>query len=180
MKKMWYSLFLSFLVISSCQKKYTNLKQTRSIEQEKSESIELIKKVPEFTDTTKSYAIRRTCESIVNTIDEALPKLKKIEKKKIYDNIPNTPITIWYSDDLPVKIECAVTDDSGAFTDKVKFYFIKGQLWYSDQIFARYIFSSNKLIFWMDENWNINDISSKDFKDCEMHLKSEVKMLLFE
>jgi hypothetical protein len=139
----------------------------------------LIKTIPKFTKTTKSYEIKQTCESIVIAIDKALPELKKIEKKLLYDNVSKTPVTIWYSNNnVPVKIECAVTDDSGAFTDKVKYYFINGQFFYSDQIFARYIFDSNKLIFWMDENWNINEIPLNNFKDREMFLNSEVKRLL--
>lgn len=43
----------------------------------------LIKTIPKFTKTTKSYEIKQTCESIVIAIDKALPKFKKIEKKNI-------------------------------------------------------------------------------------------------
>jgi len=142
----------------------------------------LIITAPNISNTTNSNEIRQTCESVIAGINDSLPKLKKVEKKLTYQQVPNTPVTIWYSDtNLPVKIECAVTDDSGDFKgDLIQFYFINGQFWYSDQIFARYLFDSNKLKYWMDENWNINEIPADIFKERESILKSDVEKFLFK
>jgi hypothetical protein len=147
--------------------------------EERSGSIELMNTPPKFTSSSNSSEIKKVCLSIITLINNELPALRKVEKKIRYENVDNTPVTIWYSkNNLPVKIDCAVTDDSGKFTDIISFYFINGRLWYSDQIFARYIFDSNKLKYWMDENWNINEIPVKDFTDREMLLKSDIKKLL--
>jgi hypothetical protein len=178
-KVIFFYVFFGILLIG-CHTKNSDLKKSKIKEQERSESIELIKTVPKFTSTTNSNEIRQTCESVITMINDALPKLKKAEKKLTYQQVPNTPVTIWYSNNnLPVKIECAVTDDSGKFTDKIQFYFINGQFWYSDQIFARYIFDSDKLIFWMDENWRINKIPAGNFKERESTLKSDVAKFLY-
>jgi|GEM_PF-2531657 len=174
-----YGVFLGFLLIG-CQTHISNSKKPEVKEQEKPETPDLINTAPHFTYTTDPNEIRQACESVISMINRALPELKKVEKKVMFEGVPNTPITIWYSDtDLPVKIECAVTDDSGGFKgDFIQYYFINGQLWYSDHYFARYLFDSDKLQFWMDENWRINEIPAKDFKDREMILKSDVENFL--
>lgn len=175
-----YYLFMGFLFIG-CQSKNSNSKKPEILEQEKSKSIELIKTAPKFTDTTNSNEIKQVCDSVISMVDNSLPKLKKVEKKLTIYKTPNTPVTIWYSDsNLPVKIEHAVTDDSREFSGKFQYYFINGQFWYSDQIFAKYIFDSGKLIYWMDEHWRINEISANNFKDRETSIKSVVEKLLIE
>lgn len=81
---------------------------------------------------------------------------------------------------MPVKIEHAVNDDSGEFRGTFQYYFIAGQLWYSDQVYARYIFDSNHLLYWLDEQWRINEMPANNFKDREMLLKTNTEKLLVE
>ena len=175
-----YSLFLGFLFLG-CQIKNSNSKERETLKQEKSISVEWINTTPKFTNKANSYEIRQVCDSVISMIDNSLSNLKKVEKKLTIYKIPNTPITIWYSDsNLPVKIEHAVTNDAGEFSGKFQYYFISGRFWYSDQIFAKYLFDSGKLIFWMDEHWRINEISENNFKDREAIIKSVVEKLLTE
>ena len=117
-------------------------------------------------------------KSQIGKVESALSKLQKKEIKTTLFNTPNTPVTIWYSDNKPVKITYGVTDDSGAFDGVFTYYLKDGKLWFSDQIFAKYIFQDNKLKYWLDENWNENDIPAKDFKDREKSVLNNVNTLL--
>ena len=172
------SLIFCFL-LASCINRSRSTIIPETVEQKKSKSIELIYSFPKFENTTNSNEIRQKCDSIMTLIDRALPELKRVEKKITIFDIPNTPVTIWYSDsNLPVKMEHAVADESREFTGKFQYYFIAGQFWYSNQIYARYIFDSNKLIYWLDEHWSINEIPANDFQDREMTLKSNIEKLL--
>jgi hypothetical protein len=93
-------------------------------------------------------------------------------------DIPNTPVKMWYTDRKePVKIEYGVVDDSGNFSGIFKLYFINGNLWYADQIYAKYLFKSGKLQFWLDEGWNINEVCESDFLNRQKQLV-EVAALL--
>lgn len=173
-----YSLvFLILLTGCSNRDKYT--KTNEKEEQKKSDSTAIIKTFPKLDQMSNSKSIKQTCDSIVLIIDNILPKLKKVEKKTTLYNTPNTPVKIWYSDsDLPVKIEHAVTNDSGKFAGKFQYYFINGQIWYSNQIYARYIFDDMQLILWLDENWRINKIPDNNFKDREITLKTNIEKFL--
>lgn len=172
------SMCLLLLVGCNNQNKSTT---TDKADQNKSKSTELVDAFPKFSNTTTSNQIRETCDSIILKIDTALSELKKIEKEATIYGIPNTPVTIWYSDsNTPVKIEHSVANDSGKFTDKFQYYFIKGQLWYSDQIFAKYVFENDNLKYWLDENWRINEIPQNNFKEREKAIKNNISKLLNE
>ena len=106
-----------------------------------------------------------------------MPKLKKKQLKTTLFNIPNTPVTIWYANGKPVKIEYGVTDDSGTFDGVFQYYLKDGKLWFANQIFANYIFQNNELKYWLDENWNVNEIPKKDFKGAERKDIIEVLIL---
>jgi len=80
------------------------------------------------------------------------------------NEIQNTPVDIWYQNGIPIKIEHGVTDDSGEFSGKFTYYLNQGKIWYSEQIYARYLFENDALKYWMDEGWNINEIPSEDMK----------------
>jgi hypothetical protein len=165
----------------SCQPDKNNSEPQLEVKNEDSKSIDLGVTMPLLTNNSNSEEIRNKCESTISIIDNSLSKLEKFETKLTFNNVADTPVTIWYANsNMPVKIEHSVTDDFGKFTDKFHYYFIDGQLWYSNQIFARYIFNSGKLLFWMDENWGINNIPSNDFKNREIVIKSNVEQLLAE
>jgi hypothetical protein len=122
---------------------------------------------------------RENCEPIVNEINNSLEDLRKIEKKTSFYGVENSPVSIWYSStNVPVKIECAVTNDSGVFSGVFQFYFIDGQLWYSDQIFARYLFSADTMQFWLDENWNDNKIPYSELKIRSNEIKEIIGKIL--
>ena len=181
MKNLFGCSLIFGMLLTGCLNRNGNTIIPGKVEQKISESIELINTFPRINNTTNSNEIRQTCDSIILIIDRNLPKLKKMEKKITIYNTPNTPVTIWYSDsNLPVKIEHAVTDDSGEFSGKFQYYFIAGQFWYSNQIFARFIFDNNKLIYWLDKHWRINEIPANDFKNREMTIKADIEKLLNE
>jgi hypothetical protein len=156
-----------------------NSRTTEVLEQEISGSKALTETFPEINQMANSDEIRSISESMITEIDKALPKLKKVEKKLTLFDIAETPATIWYSDsDLPVKIEHGVANDSGEFTGKFQYFFIKGQLWYSDQIYARYLFESDHLIRWMDENWRESEDNPQYLKAREEVIKSNIVKIL--
>jgi hypothetical protein len=180
MKRKYVALLFGIISIgvlnSNC-----NSRTTEVLEQEISGSKALTETFPEINQMANSDEIRSISESVITEIDKALPELKKVEKKLTLFEIPETPVTIWYSDsDLPVKIEHGVANDSGEFSGKFQYYFIKGQLWYSDQIYARYLFESDHLIRWMDENWRESEDNPKYLKDREGVIKSNVDKLLYQ
>lgn len=155
-KKLIYQIIFS-LALLGCQSSQEKAISSDLSVIDKSGSKEL--KPPKFESTFTSNEIRENCEPIVNEINNSLADLRKIEKKTSFYGVENTPVSIWYSNtNVPVKIECAVPNDSGIFTGAFQFYFIDGKLWYSDQIFAKYLFSADTLQFWLDENWNDNKI----------------------
>jgi hypothetical protein len=169
-----FGVFTMGVLNSNC-----NSRTAEVLDQEITESIVLTEIFPEINHTANSDEIRSISESVITEIDKALPNLKKVEKKLTFFDIAETPITIWYSDsDLPVKIEHSVTNDSGEFSGKFQYYFIKGQLWYSDQIFARYLFDSDHLIRWMDENWRESEDNPQALKAREEVIMSNVGKLL--
>jgi len=179
MKNLIVCSLIFWILLAGCINRNRSTIIPEKVEQKKSKSIELINSFPKFDKTTNSNEIRQTCDSIMTIIDRALPELKKVEKKITIFDMPNTPVTIWYSDsNLPVKMEHAVADESREFTGKFQYYFIAGHFWYSYQIFARYIFDNNKLIYWLDEHWRINEIPAVNFQDREMTLKTDIEKLL--
>lgn len=179
MKNLFFCSFIFLIILTGCASRNANTTTHKTIEQKKAESAALDITFPKFNNTTNSTEIKQTCDCIILKIDSALSKLRKVEKKMTLYDKPNTPVTIWYSDtNVPVKIVHAVTNDSGKFTDQFHYYFIAGQFWYSNQLFARYIFDNDNLQYWLDENWNINEISATDFKNREMFLQNTIKKIL--
>ncbi|MBS3737988.1 hypothetical protein [Mesohalobacter halotolerans] len=179
MKNIFIYALISFSVVVSCNKTNKGKSTTESDNQNKSKTNELVDIFPKFSNTTSSNTIRKTSDSIVKKINATLSELKKEEKKITIYGTPNTPVTVWYSNsNVPVKIEHAVVNDSGVFNGKFEYYFIGGKLWYSNQIFARYIFDKNNLKYWLDENWKINDIPENNFKEREKTIKKNTNKLL--
>ena len=72
--------------------------------------------VPVFSGSSAPHEFESGVQRIVNEIEKSLSDLNLIEKK------------------------LTMTDDSGQITASFKYYFVNGDLWYSDQIFAKYIF----------------------------------------
>jgi hypothetical protein len=173
-----YQIILS-LALFGCQSSQEKAKESDLFEKDKFDPKELI--APRFESTTDSNTIRASCEPIINEIDISLSELQKIEKKTSFYGVDNTPVSIWYSSsNVPVKIECAVTNDSGVFSGVFQFYFIDGQLWYSDQIFARYLFSADSLQFWLDENWKNNNVPDSELKVRENVIREEIWRVIAE
>jgi len=144
----------------------------------KKENSDLQINLPDIGATTKIKDIESAYKTQIKKVDAALPKLKKKQLKTMLFNVPNTPVTIWYANGKPVKIEYGVTDDSGAFDGVFQYYLKDGKLWYANQIFANYIFQNNELKYWLDENWSVNEIPKKDFKDAEKNILSSVNTVI--
>jgi len=133
---------------------------------------------PEIVLDSNPLELKKSVEKVIEIIDQSQSKLKKKELIITLSNISNTPLTIWYYNKIPLKIVHGVADDSGKIDGQFKYYLKNGKLWYSDQIFARYLFQDEKLMYWMDEQWNINDIPLKSFSNRENQLIETVKILI--
>lgn len=181
MKNILLKTLICFTILLGCNNSKKNETITDNDNQKTSKPIEVVDTFPKFSNTPTSDKIRQTSDSIVKKIDATIPKMTKEEKKiKIYGT-PNTPVTIWYSNsNTPVKIVHSVANESGEFKDKFQYYFIDGKLWYSDQVFARYIFDNTNLKYWLDENWRINDIPENNFKEREKTIEENINKLLLE
>ncbi len=93
---------------------------------------------PSTDATAQQFAFK------VNEIDAYAMRSNKIDTKITIDGVSNTPVTIWYDKkNRPIKIEYGVTDDSGDFTGVFKMYFINGDLWCADWLFAKYVFDED-------------------------------------
>ena len=175
-------LCFSILVVFSC--KQTN--EEASIEPKiETKPINLAPKedslqidFPEISVNSTPTEIKKVIEETVATIDQSLSKLKKKEGAITLYQIPNTPLTIWYYNNSPIKIEHGVANDSGKIESTFKYYLNENGVWYSDQLFAKYIFQNQELIFWMDSEWNVNEIPVENFKAREKHLRETVQFLI--
>ncbi|MFO7703189.1 MAG: hypothetical protein R6V37_09415 [Psychroflexus maritimus] len=177
MKREIICSLILLLLLLGCINSNQSKPITINEEQKKSDSVSIT--WPKLSPRASSEEIRITCDSVTTKINKTLPKLKKIEKKITLYNVPNTPVSIWYSKaNLPVKIEHAVANESKEFTGKFHYYFINGNLWYSNQIYAKYIFENNQLSFWLNEHWNINEVTEKNYKDREKNLQKDIAKLL--
>ena len=138
--------------------------------------------VPVFSKTSTRQDFKNGTEKLVNEIEKSLDGVKPLEKKLTIFNHQNTPVKIWFSENSrqPIKIEQGEAKDSGEYTGLSSYYFIDGDLWYSGQPFAQYIFESEKLMYWLDENWNINQIPEEDLKSREEVLNENVALMLNE
>ena len=182
-KKTNLFMIIAVLIITmiSC-KKEVNKVETNVVEKSKVEvknrGSDLRINLPEIGATAHIKDIESAYKAQIKKVDVALPKLKKKQLKTTLFNVPNTPVTIWYANGKPVKIEYGVTDDSGAFDGVFQYYLKDGKLWFADQIFAKYIYQNNELKYWLDENWNVNEIPKKDFKDAEKNILSSVNTVI--
>jgi hypothetical protein len=161
-------LILTLLIFDSCKNQPEN-----KITEEKTAPVELeseqnkTRASIEFpiieTNLTPSER-KNKIEGVLGKINERLPEFEKKSKSLTLNEVQNTPVDIWYQNGIPIKIEHGVTDDSGEFSGKFTYYLNQGKIWYSEQIYARYLFENDALKYWMDEGWNINEIPSEDMK----------------
>ena len=161
-------LILTLLIFDSCKNQQEN-----KITKEKTAPVEL-ESEQNKTRASIEFPIIEThltpserknkIEGVLGKINERLPEFEKKSKSLTLNEIQNTPVDIWYQNGIPIKIEHGVTDDSGEFSGKFTYYLSQGKIWYSEQIYARYLFENDALKYWMDEGWNINEIPSEDMK----------------
>lgn len=175
------SMFLILLTVSNCKKTERNTKtEAKENSKEVAKNTETVLKfeLPKISPTTNVKDIEPAYKAQINKVEAALPGLKKKEIKTTLNNVPNTPLRIWYDHNGPVKIEYGVADDSGTIDGVFQYYLNDGKLWYADQIFAKYIFQDNKLKYWLDENWNVNEIPQNDFNKAEEMMLKDVESLI--
>lgn len=177
-KQIFLLLIFSSLTIIGCKNKdKEQIKETNEQTKVKNQ-FSLNLQYPEIDSASSPLEIKKSVENVIETIDQSQSELKKKEMIITLYNISNTPLTIWYSNNIPIKIVHGVTNDSGKFDGQFKYYLKNGKLWYSDQIFAKYLFQDEKLKYWMNELWNINDIPVKSFTDRENQLLETVKSII--
>ena len=135
--------------------------------------------IPDIDSITDLNNLKEIYQGAIKNIKNSLDN---IESKTIHvtmNNIPNTPVTIWYNKDNLVKIDYGVADDSGEITDVFTYYYDNDKVWLIDAIFAKYIFKNDKLIYWVNENWKeVDNVSLKDFKNSEKISISHSKELI--
>jgi len=136
--------------------------------------------VPVFSTTTTTAAFENGVGELVKEIEKSLQGVKPVEKMLTIFDKPNTPVKIWFSekDQKAIKIEQGEANDSGQFTGTSSYFFVNGDLWFSDQPFAKFIFESDKLKYWLDENWNINQIPEENIKSREENIKQNLVRIL--
>lgn len=183
MKKQFILLaILSTITFVGC--KTNEKKQVQETETKKEVVKEVAKEFvlnldyPNISSTANATEIKSSVEKVTHKINQSLSKLKKKKTTIDLNNIPNTPLTIWYSNNTPIKVTHGVGDDSGKIDGEFNYYLKDGKIWYSDQIFARYLFDNNKLKYWMDEQWNSNNIPANDFTDRQNQLIKSLNHLL--
>ena len=139
------------------QKKSAKVEVTTPVE---AKELKVSLDVPVFSVSSTPQEFENGVQKNVNEIEKSLSDLDLMEKKLTIYDTPNIPIKVWFSkkDHKPVKIEQGVTNDSRKVTGSFTYYFVNGDLWYSNQIYAKYVFEAGKLKYWLDENWNINQI----------------------
>ena len=180
----FFILVLTVVIFNSCKNQSEN-----KITQEKTTPLELESEQNKtrasigfpIIETNLTPSERKNkIEGVLGKINERLPEFEKKSKSLTLNDIKNTPVVIWYQNGIPIKIEHGVTDDLGEFSGKFIYYLNQGKIWYSEQIYARYLFENDALKYWMDEEWNINEIPSEDMKTREDDLTKIISYLVDE
>lgn len=187
MSKSTYFIFLAFslLVLFSCGNSAQN--QTETPEQETAQT-EPAKPAPEkkpsFTinypaldANTKLEEATKIVQDFAKSIDDNASKLELKQATKTISDVPNTPLSIWYLNGVPVKIEHAVADEAGLTEEVFTYYLKEGKPLYLNQIYARYIFNDQGMKWWLDKNWEANDIPEKNFNARAEQLRETVENL---
>jgi hypothetical protein len=168
------NILLFFILLFSCNSSKEN--------QEEAVKNVLSLTYPEFSAKPSPKEFKEKIEPIVNAINAEISNLIPVEKKIILTNEKKeTPVTVWFANDSkPVKIKMAVANESGNFNDNLEYYFIDGKLFFLDAIMAKYVFKTDYLKFWLDENYNINSIENRDFKNREKNIIQNVYLMVSE
>jgi len=170
--------YLSFLLIASlifvvgC--KNDSVKNSDQQQETKTEKV-----WPEFNEPT-AESLKSKTTAVLDKLDAQLDNLQSKELTLPgTGGIPDAPVKIWSSaEGKPVRIDQGIANDAGKISATIKYYFIEGKLFYSDQIFARYLFNDEQLQFWLDEQWNVNDPEEVDYGMRDEHVKLTVTKLL--
>ena len=174
------AIVFGVITIGFCKNKNNVSSQKKPEETKPIKKPSLTIEYPDFSTISSSTAREREkmVLSVVKKIDANESKLKRENKYMTLDGIANTPVTIWYLHNTPIKIHMGVADDSGEISGVFKYYLKNRKIWYVNQIFARYLFDNGKLKYWMNKTWNVNRILDRDFKAREKSIKETVALLL--
>lgn len=173
-------LLLFAFAFNSCK---TKEKETTPITNEETTAINefsLTVDYPVISSSSNPSEIKKSVESVTKIIDQAEEKFTKEALTLTLNNTANTPATIWYNNTTPIKITHGVANDAGAINGEFSYYLKEGKLWYSDQLFAKYLFEGEKLKYWMDAQWNVNNVSQENFTNREKQLLETVNSILKE
>lgn len=169
MKTLVVVVLISFLAFGCKQSSNTK---------NESNSTQVVLNAPELDSSSTSKELKTKTQSLVKKIDDLSLEATKKQKLVSLFNLEEAPATLWYTEDgTLLKIECASAGESGNINAIISYYFVDGDLWYSDQVFAKYIFKEDRLQFWLDEQWNINQIPSENMKSRERIIQQQVEVL---
>jgi hypothetical protein len=132
----------------------------------------------ENTAYTNPSSIKKQVEEIVEKIDRSQSQLNVKNTMITFNNVPDTPLSIWYCNNAPVKITLGAIDDSGKMVGEFKYYLMDATLWYSDQIYTKYIFKNKQLKYLMNENWELANTSSASLAESEQRLQKTINILI--
>ncbi len=87
-------------------------------------------------------------------------------------------LKLWMENEKAVKLTVTEPNDEGAMTGQSVFYFAGPDLFYAEQPFARFIFMNGELEYWLDENWQVNQMSEQALDQREAYLYDEANEYL--
>jgi hypothetical protein len=175
-------LLIALVFVYSCKNsssKNKKIKQTKTTitKVEKKQNIEI--EIPDIDSITDLRDLKHIYEGAIKNVNNSLDKLETKTIKITMNNIPNTPVTIWYNNKMPVKIEYGVADDFGEIIDVFAYYYKDNKVWLFDGIFSKYIYKNDKLRYWVNEKWKVvSNVSAKNFKEAEEISISHSKELI--
>lgn len=161
-KELILIIITSFIFTLSCQQNQTKVPEnsttTTKLDTNTVNSEDNVNQT-DTIDESYSNEMAEKSKQKINEINSTASQSNKVEAKILLNEIEDTPVVIWYTNDkLPIKIEYGVTDDAGEFIDKFTLYFTNGKLWCSDWILAKFIFDENgKLKYWLNESWKTSE-----------------------
>ncbi len=175
----YFYLLLIIICFSNCQNAEKSDSKSADTPIPKVEKVEKVNiNYPNFSKAQSPQEIKNLVLNTLKEIDENSSKFTSESKKMTIDGVPNTPVEIIFLDKEPIKVSYGVTNDAGNFDGTYSYYLKNRKVWYGDQIYAKYVFTNDKLTHWFNENWKVNVVSVQNRKDREKQILEMIETLL--
>ena len=87
-------------------------------------------------------------------------------------------LQLWMEDEKAVKLKLIEPGQTEADNSVSTFYFAGSDLFYAAQPFAHFIFIGGNLEYWLDDTWEVNQVSSAALDEREGYLYDEANRYL--